>query len=279
MSQCTSAHALIDAFVAEGLSRTDAIALSDHVRECTTCAARLGSVTRLADLLSSLPQVEPAPGFEARQLAAVLADRARRGEHRSWLSDLRIQIVRGAVRTTGTLAATVAAVALLGAAFVFAASNLFSGIAQVVLPAPHTPHATAPLVAAAPGTPSPAPTSPVVTITQTPTPTPVPTPAPTPIPTPLVTPSPVPATPTPQPTQQPTPTSALPTPAPTTGPTPTPTPEPSSSATKCRRTPFGLICYSPSPNPSATATSPSAAPTTATSAASASPTATPTSLP
>ena len=275
MSQCTSAHALIDAFVAEGLSRADAATLSDHVRDCAACAARLRSVTRLADLLSSLPEVEPAPGFEARQFAAVLADRARRGEHRSWLSDLRVQIVRGMLRTTGTLAATITAVALLGAAFVLAASNLFSGIAQVVLPAPHTPHATAPLVAAAP---TPAPTVSAVTIT--PTPTPQPTPVPTPRPTPIVTPTPVPATPTPQPTEQPTPTAAIPTPTATVQPAPTPTPEPSASAGKCRRSPYGYICYSPSPSPSATATRPSAAPTPATSAEPlASPSATPTSLP
>ena len=274
MTQCAAAHELIDAFVSEGLSSSDAAALSEHVRGCPACAARLGSVTRLTDLLASLPEVEPAPGFEARQLAAVLADRASRHEHRSWLAELRVQIVRGMLRTTGTLAATIAAVALLGAAFVLAASNLFSGIALPVLPVapPHaTPTPAVPLVAAFPPTSSP---SPAVTPTPVPTSTPAPvaTPAPTPQPTPAPTPT-VEATPEPTPSATPAPTPIIvvvPSAPPSATPAPTPTPEPSSN--KCRRTPFGYICYSPTP-------SPTAAPTPAASATSASPTATSTSLP
>ena len=57
-------------------------------------------------------------------ILAAIAARGRRHEHRSWLGDLRRQILRGAIRTTGTLVATVVTVALLGAAFVFAASYL-----------------------------------------------------------------------------------------------------------------------------------------------------------
>jgi len=233
--------------VTASLSETDAAALADHVRTCPACAARLGSMTRLAELLGSLPEIVPTPGFEERQLAAALADRARRHEHRSWLAELRLQVFRGVVRTTGTLAATIAVVALLGAAFVLAASALFPGIEQAVLPAHATPSPTVPLIAAQPATPEPT----VRALTSTPSPTPAPTPPPTQRPTPAVTPTPSPTpAPTPSPTPAPTLIAATPTVAPSASATPSPTPSPSPTP-KPRRCPLGTACSSPSPTPAA----------------------------
>ncbi len=242
---CAAAQDLIDAFVTASLSETDAAALADHVRTCPACAARLGSMTRLAELLGSLPDDPPTPGFEERQLAAALADRARRHEHRSWLAELRTQVFRGAVRTTGTLAATIAVVALLGAAFVLAASALFPGIEQSVLPAHATPSPTVPLIAAQPATPQPT----VRALASTPSPTPAPTPRPTQRPTPAVTPRLTPA-PTPSPTPAPTLIAATPSAAPSASATPSPTPSPSPTP-KPRRCPPGTACSSPSPTPAA----------------------------
>jgi hypothetical protein len=251
VTTCAAAQELIDAFVTESLSAADAASLADHVRTCPACAARLGSMTRLAALLGTLPEVEPSPGFEARQVAVVLADRARRHEHRSWLAELRVQVFRGAVRTTGTLAATVAAVALLGAAFVLAASNLFPGVVQQVLQGHSTPHPTAPITAAQPPTasPSPAPVTPSPEATPAPA-TPRPTQAPATAPsTPALTASPA-ATPTLAPTPTPIVVVVAPTapPSPAASPTPTPSPTPSPTP-KPRRCPPGTACYSPSPTP------------------------------
>lgn len=251
VTTCAAAHELIDAFVTESLSAADAAALADHVRTCPACAARLGSMTRLAGLLGSLPEIEPSPGFEVRQVAVAIADRARRHEHRSWLAELRIQVFRGAVRTTGTLAATIAVVALLGAAFVLAASNLFPGVVQQVLQGHSTPHPSAAITAAQPPTasptpplvtPSPGPTLP--SATQKPTQAPATAPA-----TPALTPSPA-AAPSPTPTPTPVVIVVAPTapPSPAASPTPTPSPTPSPTP-KPRRCPPGTACYSPSPTP------------------------------
>jgi anti-sigma factor RsiW len=240
--RCATAQDLIDAFVTGTLPDSDAAVLADHVRGCPSCAARLGSMTRLAELLGSLPTVEPAPGFEERQLAAVLADRQRRHEHRSWLAQLRVQVLRGTLRTTGTLVATVAVVAVLAAGFALAASTFVPGIRLNVLPGASAPHPSAPVTAVAPPTPTAAP-SVTPRVEATPTATPAPTPAPT---RPAATPAPS-AVPSPSPSPEPTAPVVIvvsPTAPPAASTAPSPTPEPSA---KCRRTPFGLICYSPAP--------------------------------
>ncbi len=271
---CVSARALIDRFLVDDLAGEPASALSRHLATCPACAAELGGATLLIRLLGSMPAPAPAPDLDRRIVLAALEDRERRHAHRSWLADLRTQIVRGAIRTTGTLVATVVAVALLGATLVLAASTfigrlpLFAGGATIptVTPmqsvAPSTPTWPAtslpggvvvtqlPVVGAAPSAPpksaeppttSPAPTvSPAPAASATPSASPEPTAAPTASPGP---------TPTPAPTLTPAPTaSATPTPTPT--PTPVPTEKP-------RRTPPPTA----SPSPSDTAAPDAATPT------------------
>jgi hypothetical protein len=230
---CERARGLIDGFVMDELLESDRRALAEHLRGCAACSVELGSATRLLELLASLPDVPPTEDFDARVVAAALADRARRHERRSWLTNLPTQFWRGAVRTTGTLMLTVALVALVGAAFVFAASNLFPGWVPIVgvnHPTP-TPRPTAQPTA------QPTPTPVIIIVTPAPTPTPEPTSvAPTPAPTEAPTPTPA-ATPTPAPTPAPTPSSS-----PTAEPTPTETPsatpiESTPSPTDKRRTP------------------------------------------
>ena len=252
MIVCAAAQELIDAFVTESLSPSDAASLAEHVRTCPACAARLGSVTRLTELLASLPAIEPSPGFEERQLAAAITDRVRRHEHRSWLAQLRIQVLRGAMRTTGTLAATIAAVALLGAAFVLAASNLFPGIAQQVLQGHSTPRPSAPVTAIGPATAQPTPTLRVVESTPSPTPAP-PTQPPATHPAPTTPPPTV--APSPSPTPESTPIVAVaPTAEPSASPAASPTPSPSTSSTpKPRRCPPDTPCAVPTPSPTPTA--------------------------
>ncbi len=248
------ARHLIDAFLVDELAGPDAARLAAHVKDCPACAAELGGATRLLALLGSLPTPAPAPDLDERILTAALRDRARRHEHRSWLADLRTQIFRGAVRTTGTLVVTIVTVAVLGGAFVLAVGY----IGQVAL-APQPRATVQPDM-----TPTPAPTLVVTAVPATPPPTAAPTPAPTsgpvvtaeptaaPTATPELTPEPTPApTETPAPTITPAPT---PSPSATAEPTPTPSPTPVPTE-KPRRTP------PPSPSPSPTPTpTPSAAP-------------------
>ena len=138
---CTRARALIDAFLLDELGSADAARLAAHVKGCAACAAEIGSSTRVLGLLGSLPVQRPMPDLDERILMAALDDRARRHAHRSWLSDLRTQVIRGAMRTTGTLLVTILSVALLGGAFVFAASQV---VAQLPV---FTQRATLPPVA------------------------------------------------------------------------------------------------------------------------------------
>jgi hypothetical protein len=210
--------------------------------------------------------VPATPDFDERILAAAFADRDRRHMKRTWVADLRIQLLRGTARTTGTLIATVLAVALLGATFVFAAGNFFrlpftgggsipAVPTQTAAPADTgvptlSPRAAtdAPVVVPATPTLTEAPTEPpVVVLTPAPaTAPPAITPEPSPSTTPALTPTPEPtAAPTAQPTPQPTVTEP---PSPTVSPVESATPEPSPTE-KPRRTP-------PPPSPTPTPTSP-----------------------
>ena len=115
------ARRLIDAFLVDDLDRSDAARLAAHVKGCPACAAELGGTTRLLALLGTLPTPPPAPDLDQRILSAALRDRERRHDHRFWLVGLPTQVFRGAVRTTGTLVATIVAVAILGGTLVLAA--------------------------------------------------------------------------------------------------------------------------------------------------------------
>ena len=233
-----AARRLIDAFLVDDLLAQDAARLAAHVKECPACAAEIGGTTRLLALLGSLPTPPPTPDLDERIYAAAIADRARRHDHRSWLANLRTQVFRGAVRTTGTLMVAIVTVAFLGGAFVLAAA-FFTQPA----PAP-TPHGTV----APDMTPTPAPTKveptapaetpPAVAATPAPTAKPVVTPEPTPAPSASPSPSPEPsATPAPSPSA-----SAEPSPSPSPSPAPSPTEEP-------RRTPPPSASPSPTPTP------------------------------
>ena len=261
---CDRARHFIDQYAVDELSAADARALASHVRTCAACAAEMAGVTRLVGILSALPDVPATPDFDERILAAAFADRDRRHMKRTWVADLRIQLLRGTARTTGTLIATILAVALLGATFVFAAGNFFrlpftgggsipavptqtAAPADTGVPTPSPATVTdAPVVVPATPTLTGAPTEPpVVVLTPAPaTAPPAITPAPTPPPSPEATPTPTPA-PTEQPTPQPTATEQ---PSPTVSPVESPTPEPSPTE-KPRRTP-------PPPSPTPTPTSP-----------------------
>ena len=118
-----AARRLIDAYLLDELDEANARRLAEHVRDCPSCAAELGGTTRLIELLRTLPEPQPSADLDARIISAALADRRLRIERRPWYSGLPRQVFRGAMRTTGTLVATVVAVALIGGAFVFAASS------------------------------------------------------------------------------------------------------------------------------------------------------------
>jgi hypothetical protein len=247
---CARARTLIDAFLLDELGAADAARLAAHVKGCASCAAEIGSSTRVLGLLGSLPVPRPTIDLDERILLAALHDRTRRHTQRSWLSDLGSQVFRGAMRTTGTLIVTIVTVALLGGAFVFAASQVVQNLPVF------TPRDTIPPVATPTLTPVPAAQPPEPSITATPRPSPVvsatPEPVPTPEPTESVAPS-ISASPEPSPTPEPSP-SPTPTvePSPSASaeptPTPSPTPEPSPSPTeKPRRTPPPSAEPSPSP--------------------------------
>jgi cytoskeletal protein RodZ len=265
---CQRARDLLDGYLLDELDPADARLLADHVRGCPGCAAEMAGATRLLGILGSLPEVVPTADLDERIFVAAIADRDRRHEHRGWLSDLRLYVLRGTLRTTGVLAATVAVVLALGAALVFATGSLFRPGPQVVTPASIEPSAPATVqpVTAAPSDgstvvtmppavtdppASPEPTqyvTPAPQITEapspqiTPAPTPEPTPAPTPEPSPQITPA-----PSPEP-------SVAPTPEPSVSAEPSPSPEPTPSPTeKPRRTP------APSPTP-LSSTAPTVAP-------------------
>jgi hypothetical protein len=241
---CATARPLIDAYQLDELGHDGRRALAAHLRDCPACSAELGSVTRLMSLLAALPQPAPASDLDERIILAAIAARHRRHDHRSWLSDLSSQIVRGAVRTTGTLVVTIATVALLGGVIVFAATGFIvqtvqapasSGTVQpdvTPTPVPTPGPTTGPT--APPEPPTPAPSVEIVT----PVGTPAPTVAPTPLETPLITPEPTPAPtatvePTPQPTPQPTST-PTPTEKPRRTPPPTPIPSPTDATAPVR---------------------------------------------
>lgn len=266
---CASARALIDRFLVDDLDGASASALSRHLASCPACAAELGGATLLIRLLGSLPAVAPAPDMDRRIIAAALEDRERRHAHRSWLTDLRTQILRGAIRTTGTLVATIVAVALLGGTFVLAASTfigrlpLFTGDATI-------PHVT-PTQSVAPSTPTWPATSIPGTVVVTPLPVsaappsatsrttepPAASPAPTASGSSAASPEPTP-TPTPAPSASPEPT---PTPAPTATASPAPTPTPTPTPTeKPRRTPPPTAGPSPSDSAAPDAATPNPLP-------------------
>jgi hypothetical protein len=251
------AHArrLIDALLVDDLLGTDAARLAAHVKVCPACAAELGGTTRLLTLLGTLPTPPPAPDLDERILIAALRDRERRHDHRFWLMGLPTQVFRGAVRTTGTLVATIVTIAVLGSTLVLAA-GFVSQVAwappratlehdMTPTPAPTLNQAAAPQIQqpVVITQPTDAPTrEPAVAPTDTPQPTPAvmampsPTPAPSPSATPEPTPAPTPSataepTPTPSPTLVPTekprrtpPPSASPSPTPTEAPTEAPSP-------------------------------------------------------
>jgi len=250
---CARARELIDLFLLDDLLAADAARLAAHVKGCAACTAEIGSSTRVLGLLGSLPVPRPTPDLDERILLAALDDRTRRHAQRSWLSDLRTQVLRGAMRTTGTLIVTILSVALLGGAFVFAASQVVSNFPilagpRATIPPVATPTTSVPAAQTAePSTTAPARPSPVVSATPEPVITPAPTepPAQTATPEPAATPS---ATPEPTPTPTPTP-SAEPsaTPSATAEPTPSPTPTPEPSPTDKRRTPPPSAEPTPSP--------------------------------
>ncbi len=247
---CAHAREFIDAFLLDDLLAADAARLAAHVKGCAACAAEIGSSTRVLGLLGSLPIARPTTDLDERILLAALDDRARRRDHHSWLSDLRTQVIRGAMRTTGTLIVTIMTVALLGGAFVFAASQVVSNLPilsgpRATLPPVATPTTSVPAAQTAePSTISTPRPSPVVSAT----PEPVITPAPTETPEPSISPEPSASpSPTPEPSLSPSP-SVEPSPSATAEPTPSPTPEPSPSPTeKPRRTPPPSAEPSPSP--------------------------------
>jgi hypothetical protein len=250
---CARARALIDSFLLDELGPADAARLSAHVKGCAACTVEIGSSTRVLGLIGSLPVPRPTPDLDERILLAALDDRTRRGAQHSWLSDLRTQVIRGAMRTTGTLIVTILSVALLGGAFVFAASQVvlqfptvFTGQPRATIPPVSTPTTSVP--AAQTAEPSTNPTSrpsPVVSASPEPVTTPAPTEssAPSASPEPSASPSP---SPTPEPSLSPTP-SDEPSPSATAEPTPSPTPTPSPSPTDKRRTPPPSAESSPSP--------------------------------
>lgn len=252
---CARARTLIDAFLLDELGPADAARLAAHVKGCASCTAEIGSSTRVLGLLGSLPVPRPTIDLDERILLAALHDRERRHAQRFWLSDLRTQVLRGAMRTTGTLIVTILSVALLGGAFVFAASQFVvpvitanfprATIAPVATPTTSVPAAqTAEPSTIATSRPSPA---------ISPSPEPVVTPAPTLTAEPSVSIEPSPsATPEPTPTPTPEPT-AEPTPSATAEPTPTPEPTPAPTE-KPRRTPPPSA--SPTPTPQASQPSP-----------------------
>ncbi|MBI2763982.1 MAG: hypothetical protein HYX54_09610 [Chloroflexi bacterium] len=232
---CAGARPLIDAYLLDGLAHGGRRLLAGHLRDCTACSAELGSISRLLGLLATLPQPSPVSDLDERIILAAIAARHRRHDHRSWLSDLSTQIVRGAVRTTGTLFVTIATVALLGGVIVLAATGFivqtvqappFSGTVQPdVTPTPVPTAGSTAAPTAPPEAVSPEPSVVIVT----PVVTPAPMIAPTPLETPVVTPEPTPvpvatAEPTPQPTPTPTPTEK-----PRRTPPPPASPSPSSS--------------------------------------------------
>ena len=259
---CDQARRLIDRFELDELTARESRLLSEHVRGCAACSAEVGGVTRLVALIRGLGEPEPTADLDARILSAALADRQHRREQRTWLRDLPRQIVRGALRTTGTVVLTVVAVSLVGGTFVYAAASFFAGkplfvgagdptptpsqttTVLVIEPTPRviivTPEPTEAPATVAPATPAPtpAPVAPAPTATPSPTPQPSPTPEPTPEPTVEPTPAPT-ASPTVKPTAEPTPT-----------PTPEPTPVP--SPTDKRRTPPPSPSSSPTASPSGT---------------------------
>lgn len=273
------ARQLIDAYLLDDLDEAGAQQLAEHVRDCPGCAAELGGSTRLLELLRTMPQPAPSADIDERIIAAAIADRAIRVAQVPIAAGLMRQIFRGAMRTTGTVVLTIVSVALIGGAFVFAAS-------QFISPPPHeAARATLPVVASptAPptesthsvvpdGTPTGEPRTPAPTVVPgtpttgstlgpTNTPEPVLTSAPTPVPTsaPTIV---VAAQPTPRPTTSPEPTVSVeptaspePTAAPTNTPappteTPRPTPQPTPSATAAPApTPTAAPSATPSPTP------------------------------
>ena len=247
---CEHARALIDGFVLDELSTVDARTLADHVRGCVACTAELAGASFLIELLATLPDVPPTPDFDERVLLAAIEDRRRRHAHRGWLADLRAQILRGTLRTTGTFLATVLVVALLAVGGVWAASTLFRSPPQSAdFAHDATPH---PTLTAPTGTP----TGPAAAVPLTPAPAPTATPRVIVI---TVTPAPAPSErPTLRPSTQPSPppvVMAAPTAPPSAAPSANPTPAPSASSTpKPRRCPPGTPCASSSPSPSATPT-------------------------
>jgi hypothetical protein len=259
---CETARPLIDAYLLAELNDADGRRLANHVRTCVGCAAELGGATRVVGLLATLPTPNPAPDLDERIILAAIADRQHRHEQRSWLSGLPALVLRGAMRTTGTLIVTVVAVALLGSVFVFAASGFIAQTAQLFPPsgtvapevtptlAPTHEQTAAPTASPTQETPEP------VVVVPTPSSTPEATVAPTA--SPSLSPSPT-VVATPEPTPTPTPsesTEPSPTPSATAEPTPTPTPIPTE---KPRRTPPATPTPSPS-NPLAPETAPTASP-------------------
>jgi anti-sigma factor RsiW len=246
---CTRARALIDAFLLDELAATDAARLAAHVKGCAACTAEIGSSTRVLGLLGSLPVPRPSADLDERIFLAAIDDRAQRRDQRSWLSDLRSQVIRGAMRTTGTLIVTIMSVALLGGAFVFAASQVVSNFPvfiagpRATLPPVSTPTPSVPAAQTAePSTNATSRPSPAASATSEPVITPDPTVSVEP--SPSAEPS---ASPTPEPSPTPTP-SAEPSPTATAEPTPSPTPTPIPSPTeKPRRTPPPSADPTPSP--------------------------------
>jgi len=227
---CVSARALIDALLLDELDSASDAALRGHLAGCAGCTSELHETTRLVHVLAVLPDPAVSPDLDARLVLAAISDRRRRHEHRSWLEDLPRLVFRGAMRTTGTLVATLISVALLSAALVFAAGNFLAGTAlnptQGATVAPEVTPTLAPTPQQATSVPPPTGTPGPVVVLVTPEPTLAPTPESTataaPTPEPIITPI-----PTAEPTLAPTP---IPTEKPRRTPPPAPTESPAPSA-------------------------------------------------
>ncbi len=245
---CSRAGALIDAFLLDELQASDAARLAAHVKGCAACAAEIGGSTRVLGLLGSLPVARPTPDLDERILFAALDDRAKRHDRRSWLSDLRTQVLRGAMRTTGTLMVTILSVALLGGAFVFAASQFVTSL-PVFNQSANIPPVATPTLTPVPAAQTAEPTNnatprPSSAVSATPEPVVTPAVGTATSPEPTASPTPGPS-PTPEASASPTP-SIEPSPSATSEPTASPTPEPSSTE-KPRRTPPPSGDPTPSP--------------------------------
>jgi predicted anti-sigma-YlaC factor YlaD len=71
-------------------------ALDEHLRGCTTCAAKLADMRKTMALLDEWQAPEPSPYFNTRLAARMREERAR-PERAAWLSWFRLPVLAGAL--------------------------------------------------------------------------------------------------------------------------------------------------------------------------------------